>query len=249
MTKSDPYVTTMHNIYTINPSVIEKGDPDCKEKKKFEKFLKVYTDNLCAANTNIAIFEEMLKPEYEKLNYKSPVFYSYVLYSCVSTAIITLNAFFSKDSAGLSKFRKYIKENYTKIFTKELYQEKIGFPDSKEKIDTGTFIDHLDRFNLTLAQNGALISKIKNVRNKVYAHFDKETMLKNKTNFNCTLQDLKHAATLIAELINIFAIYYNHTLISFDIVEQSDIQNLLGCISDISGNPSITNQEDPQSNT
>lgn len=239
MTKNGrAYFETTHNVYTIKHTEIEKGDPDCKEKKRFEKYLNAYTNNLWVVNTNITIYEEMLKPQYQKMDIICPIFFTYSQYSCIYTAIIILSAFLSKDSAGLYKFRNYIEANYTKIFTKDFYDEVIGFPNSKKKINSGTFNDILCQFDSKLNQTENLISRIKTTRDKVYAHFEKDVMIMNKTDFNCTLQDLKDAATLIAELINIFAVYYNRKLISSDIAEQRDIQNLLKYIPDIPSNSS-----------
>ena len=153
----------------------DKGDPNCEQRLRFEKYIKSFFEKGAQVATDITIYEILVDRKADKLFLFSNSFFMQSIYNAFAMATIQLAAFFSKkDSASIYKFLNYCEQNQKYIFTKEFFDNKKGVP---TKIDLGDFSSHLKEARALLEKNEGLIKKIKRNRNIAFAHFDKKYLM------------------------------------------------------------------------
>lgn len=218
-------------IYQLKYSFVEKGDPQCEQKKRYEEYVNKFVDKGYLIATNIKTYEILITEKAENLFKVSPAFFSTTIYNSFSLSTILLASFFSKgDDASIHGFLNYCAQHQKFIFTKDFYDEKINVPNSKIKVDMGDFATRLKESRQMLIDNAELISIIINNRNNVFAHFNKDYLINHKKQLTVTIENLKKALELAEKVLNNIWHYYDRTDRSFKPINESDINHTINVI-------------------
>ena len=218
-------------VYQSKPSFVEKGDPQCEQKKRYEEYVNKFVDKGCLIATNIKTYEILITEKADNLFKVSPAFFSTTIYNSFSLSTILLAAFFSKgDDASIHGFLNYCAQNQKFIFTKDFYDEKINVPNSKHMVDMGDFATRLKESQQMLIDNAELINIIINNRNNVFAHFNKDYLINHKKQLTVTIENLKKALDLAEKVLNNIWHYYDRTDRSFKPINESDISHTINVI-------------------
>lgn len=218
-------------IYQLKYSFVEKGDPQCEQKKRYEEYVNKFVDKGYLIATNIKTYEILITEKAENLFKVSPAFFSTTIYNSFSLSTILLASFFSKgDDASIHGFFNYCEQNQKFIFTKDFYDEKINVPNSKHMVDMGDFATRLKESRQMLIDNAELISIIINNRNNVFAHFNKDYLINHKKQLTVTIENLKKALELAEKVLNNIWHYYDRTDRSFKPINESDISHTINVI-------------------
>lgn len=219
-------------IYQLKYSFVEKGDPQCEQKKRYEEYVNKFVDKGCLIATNIKTYEILITEKADNLFKVSPAFFSTTIYNSFSLSTILLAAFFSKgDDASIHGFLNYCEQNQKFIFTKDFYDEKINVPNSKHMVDMGDFATRLKESRQMLIDNAELINIIINNRNNVFAHFNKDYLINHKKQLTVvTIENLKKALDLAERVLNNIWHYYDRTPRSFKPINESDISHTINVI-------------------
>lgn len=218
-------------VYQSKPSFVEKGDPQCEQKKRYEEYVNKFVDKGYLIATNIKTYEILITEKAENLFKVSPAFFSTTIYNSFSLSTILLASFFSKgDDASIHGFFNYCEQNQKFIFTKDFYDEKINVPNSKHMVDMGDFATRLKESRQMLIDNAELISIIINNRNNVFAHFNKDYLIIHKKQLTVTIENLKKALELAEKVLNNIWHYYDRTDRSFKPINESDINHTINVI-------------------
>lgn len=218
-------------FYQSAPSFVEKGDPQCEQKKRYEEYVNKFVDKGCLIATNIKTYEILITEKAENLFKVSPAFFSTTIYNSFSLSTILLASFFSKgDDASIHGFFNYCEQNQKFIFTKDFYDEKINVPNSKHMVDMGDFATRLKESQQMLIDNAELISIIINNRNNVFAHFNKDYLINHKKQLTVTIENLKKALELAEKVLNNIWHYYDRNDRKFKPINESDINHTINVI-------------------
>ena len=218
-------------VYQSKPSFVEKGDPQCEQKKRYEEYVNKFVDKGCLIATNIKTYEILITEKADNLFKVSPAFFNTTIYNSFSLSTILLAAFFSKgDDASIHGFLNYCEQNQKFIFTKDFYDEKINVPNSKHMVDMGDFATRLKESQQMLIDNAELISIIIKNRNNVFAHFNKDYLINHKKQLTVTIENLKKALELAEKVLNNIWHYYDRTDRSFKPINESDINHTINVI-------------------
>ena len=218
-------------IYQLKYSFVEKGDPQCEQKKRYEAYVNKFVEKGGLIATNIKTYEILITEKAENLFKVSPAFFSTTIYNSFSLSTILLASFFSKgDDASIHGFLNYCVQNQKFIFTKDFYDEKINVPNSKIKVDMGDFATRLNDARQMLIDNDELISIIINNRNNVFAHFNKDYLINHKKQLTVTIENLKKALDLAERVLNKIWCYYDRSYKWFNPINESDIDHTINAI-------------------
>lgn len=218
-------------VYQSKPSFVEKGDPQCEQKKRYEEYVNKFVDKGCLIATNIKTYEILITEKADNLFKVSPAFFNTTIYNSFSLSTILLAAFFSKgDDASIHGFLNYCEQNQKFIFTKDFYDENINVPNSKHMVDMGDFATRLKESQQMLIDNAELISIIIKNRNNVFAHFNKDYLINHKKQLTVTIENLKKALDLAEKVLNNIWHYYDRTDRSFKPINESDISHTINVI-------------------
>lgn len=218
-------------VYQSEPSFVEKGDPQCEQKKRYEEYVNKFVDKGCLIATNIKTYEILITEKADNLFKVSPAFFNTTIYNSFSLSTILLAAFFSKgDDASIHGFLNYCEQNQKFIFTKDFYDEKINVPNSKHMVDMGDFATRLKESRQMLIDNTELINIIINNRNNVFAHFNKDYLINHKKQLTVTIENLKKALDLAEKVLNNIWHYYDRTDRMFKPINESDINHTINVI-------------------
>lgn len=218
-------------VYQSKPSFVEKGDPQCEQKKRYEEYVNKFVDKGCLIATNIKTYEILITEKADNLFKVSPAFFNTTIYNSFSLSTILLAAFFSKgDDASIHGFLNYCEQNQKFIFTKDFYDEKINVPNSKHMVDMGDFATRLKESQQMLIDNAELINIIINNRNNVFAHFNKDYLINHKKQLTVTIENLKKALDLAEKVLNNIWHYYDRTDRSFKPINEPDINHTINVI-------------------
>lgn len=218
-------------VYQSKPSFVEKGDPQCEQKKRYEEYVNKFVDKGCLIATNIKTYEILITEKADNLFKVSPAFFNTTIYNSFSLSTILLAAFFSKgDDASIHGFLNYCEQNQKFIFTKDFYDEKINVPNSKHMVDMGDFATRLKESRQMLIDNAELINIIINNRNNVFAHFNKDYLINHKKQLTVTIENLKKALDLAEKVLNNIWCYYDRSYKWFKPINESDINHTINVI-------------------
>ena len=218
-------------VYQSKPSFVEKGDPQCEQKKRYEEYVNKFVDKGCLIATNIKTYEILITEKADNLFKVSPAFFNTTIYNSFSLSTILLAAFFSKgDDASIHGFLNYCEQNQKFIFTKDFYDEKINVPNSKHMVDMGDFATRLKESRQMLIDNTELINIIINNRNNVFAHFNKDYLINHKKQLTVTIENLKKALDLAEKVLNNIWYYYDRNDRKFNPINESDINHTINVI-------------------
>lgn len=218
-------------VYQSKTSFVEKGDPQCEQKKRYEEYVNKFVDKGCLIATNIKTYEILITEKADNLFKVSPAFFNTTIYNSFSLSTILLAAFFSKgDDASIHGFFNYCEQNQKFIFTKDFYDEKINVPNSKHMVDMGDFATRLKESRQMLIDNAELINIIIKNRNNVFAHFNKDYLINHKKQLTVTIENLKKALELAEKVLNNICHYYDRTDRSFKPINESDINHTINAI-------------------
>lgn len=218
-------------VYQSKPSFVEKGDPQCEQKKRYEEYVNKFVDKGCLIATNIKTYEILITEKADNLFKVSPAFFNTTIYNSFSLSTILLAAFFSKgDDASIHGFLNYCEQNQKFIFTKDFYDEKINVPNSKHMVDMGAFATRLKESRQMLIDNAELINIIINNRNNVFAHFNKDYLINHKKQLTVTIENLKKALDLAEIVLNNIWHYYDRNDRKFNPINESDIKHTINVI-------------------
>lgn len=218
-------------VYQSKPSFVEKGDPQCEQKKRYEEYVNKFVDKGCLIATNIKTYEILITEKADNLFKVIPAFFNTTIYNSFSLSTILLAAFFSKgDDASIHGFLNYCEQNQKFIFTKDFYDENINVPNSKHMVDMGDFATRLKESQQMLIDNAELISIIIKNRNNVFAHFNKDYLINHKKQLTVTIENLKKALDLAEKVLNNIWHYYDRTDRSFKPINESDISHTINVI-------------------
>lgn len=218
-------------VYQSEPSFVEKGDPQCEQKKRYEEYVNKFVDKGCLIATNIKTYEILITEKADNLFKVSPAFFNTTIYNSFSLSTILLAAFFSKgDDASIHGFLNYCEQNQKFIFTKDFYDEKINVPNSKHMVDMGDFATRLKESRQMLIDNTELINIIINNRNNVFANFNKDYLINHKKQLTVTIENLKKALDLAEKVLNNIWHYYDRTDRMFKPINESDINHTINVI-------------------
>ena len=219
-------------VYQSAPSFVEKGDPQCEQKKRYEEYVNKFVEKGCLIATNIKTYEILITEKADNLFKVSPAFFYTTIYNSFSLSTILLAAFFSKgDDASIHGFLNYCEQNQKFIFTKDFYDEKINVPNSKHTVDMGDFATILNEARQMLIDNAELISIIINNRNNVFAHFNKDYLINHKKQLTVTIENLKKALDLAERVLNKIWCYYDRSYKWFNPINESDINQTINAIN------------------
>lgn len=218
-------------VYQSKPSFVEKGDPQCEQKKRYEEYVNKFVDKGRLIATNIKTYEILITEKADNLFKVSPAFFNTTIYNSFSLSTILLTAFFSKgDDASIHGFLNYCEQNQKFIFTKDFYDENINVPNSKHMVDMGDFATRLNKSRQMLIDNTELINIIINNRNNVFAHFNKDYLINHKKQLTVTIENLKKALDLAEKVLNNIWHYYDRTDRMFKPINESDINHTINVI-------------------
>lgn len=62
-------------VYQSKPSFVEKGDPQCEQKKRYEEYVNKFVEKGCLIATNIKTYEILITEKAENLFKVSPAFF------------------------------------------------------------------------------------------------------------------------------------------------------------------------------
>lgn len=218
-------------IDQLKYSFVEKGDPQCEQKKRYEEYVNKFVEKGCLIATNIKTYEILITEKADNLFKVSPAFFNTTIYNSFSLSTILLAAFFSKgDDASIHGFLNYCAQNQKFIFTKDFYDEKINVPNSKHMVDMGDFATRLKESQQMLIDNAELISIIIKNRNNVFAHFNKDYLINHKKQLTVTIENLKKALDLAEKVLNNIWCYYDRSYKWFNPINESDINHTINII-------------------
>lgn len=217
--------------YTLTYSTIDKGDPKCLQREKFENYMNSFWERGNQIQTNISNYEALVDIKADNLFYASRNFFAMAMYNAFSMATIWLAAFFShSNSASVFNFLNFCEQNQKSIFTKEFYQEKVNVANSKVKLEKGKFSEILKECRRLLDDNADLIEKLIFNRNKIFAHFEKEFLINHKIQLTITIEDLKYLIKLAEEIVNNILCYYDRTYRIFSPLDILDLQQTIDIV-------------------
>lgn len=228
------------DAYTLNCSFVDHGDPQCDERKRFEEYIKSLWEKGCRIATNIRNYELLVNEDANNLFKVSAGFFTAAIYNTFALATIWLAAFFSdSDSASIIKFLNYCEQNQKRIFTKEFYEEKINVPNSKIRIDMGDFPARLKEARELLNDHVVLLQKLKENRDKIFAHFEKEFLVTHRIDMSISLADLKELLNLAKNIVNKIGVYYDRSIRDFEPLNISDIQQTISIVDSFIKNKKV----------
>ena len=91
----------------------------------------------------------------------------------------------------------------------------------------GDFTTRLQEARKLLIDNSDLIKVLKENRDKVFAHFDKEFLVTHKKQLSISIENLKKSLELAEKIVNMISCYYDRTFRSFSPLNISDIQQTI----------------------
>lgn len=193
----------------IKTNRIDKAETN-KEKQKFERFQNFYRNVLMNVSVSIKTLEELTEQTEDVSAFKKycPAFHYSVIHNFWAQSVIELNECFKGDFS-FNQVLNYVKANWNKIYTGK-WEEMTNWDDNtvdreeiifgKEKIFRQ--IEEVKQI-LDLAENKQIIEKIKEFRDKSFAHIDEDFP---KTSIYLT--DLRKAFEFAEKIFNkIFAMY------------------------------------------
>lgn len=224
-------------LYTREFIEKDNGDPNCVQRKNFENYIHSYWAIGCQIATNIKCYEILTTKAADNLFKISSNFFSAFLYNTISTSVIQLSAFFSDfDSASVNKFLNFCEQNQKIIFTKETYWRRIGDDTQIMPINKGVFSEKLKAARNMLEENSEIIKEIKTLRDKVFAHFDKNFLVTQKNQYELTIDTLKRCLAIYQNVVNKIYVFYDSKELCFESMNISDIEQLIGIVNFYSDN-------------
>ncbi|MBQ6921866.1 MAG: hypothetical protein IJQ66_02135, partial [Clostridia bacterium] len=148
------------------------------EKEQYLKFYNKYVNAGMFLATSISVLEyyEAHKTDIEIIQKFSPNFFNITTYSLWAQSVIICSAFFNnKDDMCFYEFFKYISENFEQIFTGDFYTYKLIKGKKVEYehyiVKQQDLVKAIRECKNLIKQNKQILSKIKDYRNVLYAHF------------------------------------------------------------------------------
>ena len=214
--------------YTLKWTFIDNGDPNCEQRKWFENYINYFWKKGSHIETCIKNYDVLIDEKANNLFKYSNTFFMLSIYNLFAISAIELAAFLTEyNSASIDHFLNFCEQNQKFIFTKEFYVEKINVPESKKIIKMGEFRSILEKSRQLLLDNATLIEKIKNDREKVFAHFDRDFIVTHKWEQSITIDDLKNALNIVKTIVNDVGKLYDNSIRDFSPISVSDIDNTI----------------------
>lgn len=207
--------------------------------KEIEKAIEIYGYRLAQLSTYVKQLEIIIdRLSDQKIYEAAPCYFGFTVRMYWQTIITDLAKMYSGDTLSLHKLIGWCEQN------KEL------FPNKKTRTIMGANTDEeypiTNEYNLdkTIAkyrkkrdENKDIIGRIKNHRDKVYAHMDKDYYLKPdrnelKSGSKITLDDVKQLIEAARELINELSSNISGGIIADEYVNADDVEhvfNLMEC--------------------
>lgn len=201
------------------------------ERENFHKHINLLKIILMNASVSIRTLEEMTDKKYQcevdLFCQYSSAFTTAVYSNFWAQSVIELHEFFNGRDFSVRKLITYARSNWNKIFTavwKEEVSDCLGQV-IEENIITykrDTILDRLDLAEALLTEGKDHIDKIKSLRDKVYAHIDKEPV-----NVKLKLPELREIYLLADKVFNLLAVLYDKTHVVTEPTNSNDVRNLI----------------------
>ena len=204
-------------VYSVERKIIEHGGEN-EFKDKLKNYYDHYQVNIMQILTSVALIKHA-RDDADKMQLlfeKSPCFMNLVFENVWFSAIIKLCSLYVDRDTKFDNFLNFIQHNRNELFTSDYYFAEV--PEGIEVTDEEKAWAKRERENLDDIITGLKnkidaqkdeINKIKIVRDKLYAHFDKK-MLKKEERENAIkdidVEMLENLAKLAEEIFN--GIYY-----------------------------------------
>lgn len=203
-----------------------------KEKQKFEKFQNFYRNVLMNVSVSIKTLEELTEQTDDVFTFKKycPAFHNSVIHNFWAQSVIELNECF-KGKYSFNKALDFIKANWNKIYTGK-WEEVTNWDDNtveREEIvfDRDKIFQQIKEVEqiLDLEENKQIINKIKEFRDKSFAHIDEDFP---KTSIY--LADLRKAFVFAEKVFNILFSMYDNIHRFLEPTNSDDVSNLINVV-------------------
>lgn len=212
----------------IKTNRIDKAETN-KEKQKFERFQNLYRNILVNVAVSIKTLEELTEQIDGNVIFSNycPAFTTAVLKNFWAQSVIKLNECFKGDHS-FDKFINYIKANWNKIYTGK-WEEITDWNDNtteREEISFGRTeifkrIEEVEQI-LDEEENKQIIEKIKDFRDKAFAHTDDDSP-KNVIH----LTELRKAFSFAENIFNKLQVMYDRCHTCLEPSNSDDVKNII----------------------
>ncbi len=190
-------------------------------RKKFEKYIKRYTEKASLINTNLAVLQELFDPKSDNLFKVSINFFNATMYNTFANSVVMICSFFAKsDEACLNKFLEFCDQN------KELFKQ--DFFNGEADMD---FLERLEESKKLIEESEKIIKKLKDNRDNLYAHFSKKGFFNNEKVQVVFTTELIALMEIVDKVINNMYVMFDGVMIRFEVINAKDVNNLSRCIN------------------
>ena len=211
--------------------------PMNKEKEKYNKFVNLYKQKCFYLFISLETLKELRNNEKSQaLGKISPAFLSMTIKNIWVSSVVTLSAFFSNDTMSINKYFNYIKANHDKIFTGK-FQDRVvnGLGVGKDEIMVvkfdKTILEVVAECEAILEENKANIDKIITLRDKIFAHFDKDTENYEELLKDININLLLKLVQIIETITNNINLQYDRIYTCFSPTNSNDIKSTLSALN------------------
>lgn len=201
------------------------------ERETFHKHINLLKIILMNASVSIRTLEEMTDKKYQRevdlfCKYSS-AFTTAVYGNFWAQSVIDLHEFFNGRDFTVRKLIKYARANWNKIFT-AVWKEEVAdcfgqvIEENLITFNRDDIFDRLDSAEKLLIEGKENIDKIKTLRDKVYAHIDKEP-----ANVRMKVAELREIYMLADKIFNLLTGLYDKTHTITEPTNSNDVRNLV----------------------
>ena len=198
-----------------------------KEKEKFEEYFKFFENVLANVSVSIKTLEEVTPntKEIKAFQKHCPAFFESLIDNFWAQSVIGLNECFY-GGYSFENFFNYTESNWNKIFTGE-WRETTNWDDGtveKEtiKYNRKVIFERIKEAKAYLKTNNSTILKIREFRDKVFAHIDKDL-----PKCNLELTELRAIFEVAEKVFNCLVTMYDYIYRSLEPCNSNDIRNII----------------------
>ena len=205
--------------------------PDSETEKKFEEYRHYLVYEAMRLASFIALFRKLYERRVDRLEQMNiaPAFFGVVTESLLSSTILWVDKLFDKrGERSIFNFLKFIEHNKN-ILTVEQLKRRKNYPADhwmldRDPITLETISQHRD-----LIQRLGCLQNFRTLRNKFYAHFDKEYFFDREHMADEAPKwiDLEKVIDVISDVINCYSAAYDGQLYVLKSENINDLDYLL----------------------
>ena len=208
-------------------------------KTKLVQCYDYYEKSIVMITSNIELIKSMHdhSVEIQTLYDCAPFFINNAYLNAWYSIVVKICRLFGNDETCFDRFLNFVEQNESLLFTADYYQRWVPSGKEKstcneiewEKVERNNLKEVINKDRLTLQDCQQKVSKVKAIRDKIFAHMDKE-MLDIKKQDNClskiSINLLDDLARKAGDIFNSIYYYDKNTVFHFPIMNYDDVLNL-----------------------